>query len=163
MGRAVLKDVGRALLGRRLAFPDPWDVCGFGSTGRTASSLFLIKKGPFALTKAVEFRFFVPAETLNACALIGLHLMAAQSRSVSSGSQSADLGDARRHGRRNSLTGTATLSGGLKAKALLQLSSASTTWKALLCRLRGRTGQSKRCLSLPERLGACECGSGVAT
>ena len=35
---------------------------------------FLIKKEPSVLTKAVQFRPFVTAETLKACALIGLHL-----------------------------------------------------------------------------------------
>ena len=49
-----------------------------GSTGRTASSFFFLIKEPFGLTKAVECRLFVPAETLWACALIGLHLMAAE-------------------------------------------------------------------------------------
>ena len=51
---------------------------------------FLIKKGPLALAKAVVFEPFVPAETLKACALIGLHLMAAESASGSSVSQSPD-------------------------------------------------------------------------
>ena len=46
--------------------------------GRSASSFLLIKREPFAHTKAVEFmKPSVPAETLRACALIGLHLMAA--------------------------------------------------------------------------------------
>ena len=63
-------------------FLDPWDVVGL----RTTSSVwnvpgkygphgelffFLIKKEPFALTRAVEFKPFVLAETLGACALIG--------------------------------------------------------------------------------------------
>ena len=38
---------------------------------------FLIKRESFALAKAVEFKPFVPAEALRACALTGLHLMAA--------------------------------------------------------------------------------------
>ena len=59
---------------------------------------FLTKKEPLALTKAVEFRPLVPAETLRACALIGLHLRAAESASASSGSQSHDLGGAWRCG-----------------------------------------------------------------
>ena len=59
---------------------------------------FLVKKEPFALTKAVDFKPFVPAETLRACALIGLHLMAADGASGSSGSQPPDLGDAWRNG-----------------------------------------------------------------
>ena len=47
---------------------------------------FLIEKEPFALTMAVQFKPFVPAETLKACALIGLHLVAAGGESGSSSS-----------------------------------------------------------------------------
>ena len=64
--------------------------------------------------KAVEFRPFVPAETPRACALIGLHLMAAESASGSSGSQSPDSGMATR----KALTGTATLSQGTSSAEL---------------------------------------------
>ena len=74
-----------------------WDVVGL----RTTSSVwnvpgkygphgelffFLIKKEPFAVTRAAEFKPFVLAETLKACALIGLHLMAAEGASASSSS-----------------------------------------------------------------------------
>ena len=41
---------------------------------------------------------YVSAETLKACALIGLHLLAAEGEEGSSGSQSPDLGDMWRHG-----------------------------------------------------------------
>ena len=41
---------------------------------------------------------FVSAETLKARALIGLHLLAAESEAGSSGSQSPDLGDMWKHG-----------------------------------------------------------------
>ena len=53
-----------------------------GRTGRMVSQLsfFLIKKEPFVLAEAVEFRPFVSPETLNARALIGLHLMAERKR-----------------------------------------------------------------------------------
>ena len=51
---------------------------------------FLIKKEPFALTEAVQFKPFVPAETLKARPLIGLYLMAAEGESGSSGSQSLE-------------------------------------------------------------------------
>ena len=44
-----------------------------GSTGRTAEFFFFIKKEPFALTAAVQFKPFVPAESLKACALIFRH------------------------------------------------------------------------------------------
>ena len=57
-----------------------------GSAGRTASSFFLNKKECFALTEAVQFQPFFPAETLKACALIGLHLMAAEGESFFSSS-----------------------------------------------------------------------------
>ena len=70
-----------------------------GSAGRTASS-FSSSSGrcPLLLQKAVEFSPFVPAKTLKTCALIGLHLMAAEGESGSSSSQSRDVGDMWRHG-----------------------------------------------------------------
>ena len=75
---------------------DPWDVVRL----RTASSywnvlgfFFLIKKEPVALTKVVPFKPFVSAETPKACALIGLHLLAAEEEAGSGGSRSADFGD----------------------------------------------------------------------
>ena len=43
---------------------------------------FLNKKEYLALKEAVQFLPFFPAETLMACALIGLHLMAAEGESV---------------------------------------------------------------------------------
>ena len=57
-------------------FLDPWDVVGFahniqrlecpGKYGPHGELFFfVIKKKPDALTKAVEFRLFVPAETLK--------------------------------------------------------------------------------------------------
>ena len=79
---------------RNKTFLDPWGVVGL----RASSSVrdvpgkygphgelffFLIKKEPFALTKAVDFKPFVPAETRKACALIGAHLMAAGGESGS--------------------------------------------------------------------------------
>ena len=92
------KDVGRALLGRRLASPVPWDVGRL----RTSSCFWnvprLIKKEPFAITEAVQLKSFVPAETLKTCALTGLHLMAAEGESGSRGSQAPDSGDMWRHG-----------------------------------------------------------------
>ena len=66
--------------------------------GRTASpSFFFIKKEPFALTNAVEFRPRVTAETLTACALIGLHMTAAETTCSFSGI-SPDVGDMWRYG-----------------------------------------------------------------
>ena len=42
------------------------------------------------LTNAVSFKPFLSAETLKACALLGLHLVAAEDEPVSSGGQSLD-------------------------------------------------------------------------
>ena len=84
---------------------------------------FLIKKVPFALTKAVVFKPFVLAETLKASALIGLHLLAAES---ASGSVSL-LG---RHVKIR-LPKKATANRGPKVKAFLRPIFASTMWKAL--------------------------------
>ena len=104
------KDVERALLGRGLAFfldPSMLWVCAQrlvsgmfrGSTGRTASSFSSSsRRNPSLLQRQWSLSPFVPAETLRACALIGLHLMAAESASGSSGSQSPDLGDVWRNG-----------------------------------------------------------------
>ena len=55
-----------------------------------------------AVSNEVPFRPFVSAEALNACALIGLHLLAAEGEAGSSGSQSRDLGDMWRYGCRKS-------------------------------------------------------------
>ena len=66
--------------GRRLEYSRK-----YGPHGELFFSL-LIKKEPFALTKAVEIEPFVPEEMLRACAVIGLHLMAAGSASGSSSS-----------------------------------------------------------------------------
>ena len=89
---------------------DPWDrVCAcaqrppigmsqgkYGPHGKFF--FFLIKKEPAALTKAVPSKPYVSAETLKACALIGLHLLAAEGEAGSSGSQSPEKGDLLRHG-----------------------------------------------------------------
>ena len=56
-----------------------------------------IEKEPLAPTKSLDFKPFVPTEMLKACALICLHLMAAEGASGSSGGQSRDLGDAWRN------------------------------------------------------------------
>ena len=83
----VAEAVGRTLLGRGLAFSGSVGCSGFAHDSQCLECsgevwlhgelfLFLIKKEPFALTKAVEFRPSVAAETLKACALIGLHMIA---------------------------------------------------------------------------------------
>ena len=79
-------------------FLDPWYVVGLRTTSgvwnvsgkcgpRGEHLFFLIKKEPFAFTKAVDFKSFLLAETLGVCALIGLLLMAAEGAPGSSGSQ----------------------------------------------------------------------------
>ena len=104
------KDTGRGHLGRLLVLSSKthgmWCACAHhlpsgtsrGSTGPHGElCLFFIKKSPFALTEAAQFKPFVPVETLKACALIGLHPMA-DGESVSRGGPSLDLGDMWRHG-----------------------------------------------------------------
>ena len=51
-----------------------------------------------AFSSEVLFKPVVPAEKLKACALIGLHLLAAEGGAGSGGSQFPDLGDMWRHG-----------------------------------------------------------------
>ena len=60
---------------------------------RTSSFFFLIKKEQVVASYEVLPNPYVSVETLNACALIGLHLLAADYEVGSSGSQSRDLGD----------------------------------------------------------------------
>ena len=68
--------------------------------GRTASSFFffLIKKEQVAALHEVLPNPCVSAETLKACALIGLHLLAAGGEARSCGSRSPDLEDMWRYG-----------------------------------------------------------------
>ena len=91
---------------------------------------FLIKKKPEVSNEVLPDPF-VSAETLKACALIGRHLLAADYEAGSSGSQSPDPGDMWKYGCPESTDWDGDVDG-LKAKALLELSSANTTWKALL-------------------------------
>ena len=65
-----------------------------GSMGRMAS---FIKKEPMVASNDVSSNPFVSAETLEACALVGLHLLAAEGDAGSCGGQSPDLGDMWRH------------------------------------------------------------------
>ena len=51
-----------------------------------------------AVSNEVPYKPFVSAETLEACALIGLHFLAAEGGVGSSGSQSSDSGDVWRQG-----------------------------------------------------------------
>ena len=107
------------------------------------------------------FKPFVSTETLKACALIGLHLLAAEGEAGSSDSQSPDLGGMLRYGCPESPDWDSE-SRRLKANALLHVSCANTMSKALLFMPSGKIGQAKS-LSLPGRLGTCEGGFFAAT
>ena len=101
-----------------------WNVPGKYGPHSELFFFFLIKKEPVALSKAVPFKPFVSSKTLKACALIGWRLLTAENEAGSSGSQSPDHGETVIQKAR---IGRATLSHGLKVKALLQRSSADTT------------------------------------
>ena len=66
--------------------------------GPRGELLFLIKKEQVLASNEVPSNPFVSVETLKVCALIGLHLLAAEGEAGSSGSQSPVLGDMWRHG-----------------------------------------------------------------
>ena len=137
------KNRERALLGRRLDF--------LGPTGRlrTASTFFrkvpekyrpqgelfffLISKEPVAFSNEVPFKPVVLAETLKACALIGLHLLAAEGEAGSSGSESPELGDRWKYGRRKSPGWISSCSS----------SETSTTICAELLKSSGRIGRAR--------------------
>ena len=59
---------------------------------------FLLKKEPRVVSDDVPSNPFVSAETVKACALVGLHQLAAEGGAGSSGSQFPDLGDMWRQG-----------------------------------------------------------------
>ena len=62
----------------------------------------ILRKNPFVLTEAVEFRSRVTAGTLKACALIGLHMIAEEATSSSCSGLSLELGGVSRlNGPRN--------------------------------------------------------------
>ena len=83
-----------------------------GSMGRTASSFSSSsRRSPLLLQRRWNSGPF-PAETLRASVLIGLHQMAGEGASGSSGSQSPDLGDTCRYGFQKGSIGTATASRG---------------------------------------------------
>ena len=124
---------GKPLLEKVWPFLDPWDSV----RQRTASThwnvpgkygphgelfFFFIKKKPEVVLSEVLPDPFVSAETLKSCALIGLHLLAAENEAGSCSGQFPDLGDMWKFGC-SALAGIATLSHGQKAKALHLLSS----------------------------------------
>ena len=93
-------------------FLNPWDVEVLGTTtsvwnvlGKYGSHgelfFFFMKKEPFVLTTAVEFRPCVTAETLKACALNGLLMIAEDSTSSTLNGLSPELKMWRNGGLRN--------------------------------------------------------------
>ena len=70
-----------------------WNVAGkYGPHGELF--FFLVKKEPVA-SNELPSNPFVSADTLKACALIGLHLLAAEGEAGSGGRQPPDFGSAR--------------------------------------------------------------------
>ena len=161
------KDVGRGLLGRRLAFPEPMGCCAlafmilflrkYGPHGELF--FFLTKKDPFALTEAVQFKPFILAETLKACALTGLHLMTGEGEAGPSGCQSPDLGDTWR-GRlpKNARIGTATANRGAKVKAFLRPIFRGHHVESLALHVIGLNGSGEKVSLFSRGLGTCEGG-----
>ena len=99
MGTKILQKMREGpLWGRRLALLGPVGQCALAHSVHLYGELFffLIKKEPVA-SDDVSSDPFVSAETLKACALIGLHLLVAEAEAGSGGSQSPDLGDKWRH------------------------------------------------------------------
>ena len=102
------KDLGKAVLGRNLALLGPVGQRALAHSVHLLErsrevwphgELFLpYKKEPVVASNEVLPNPFVSAETLKACALIGLHLLAAGREAGSSACQSSDVGDMWRHG-----------------------------------------------------------------
>ena len=117
--------------------PDPWDVVRLRTSPRRWNDPGKGHTASFSSSSSGRSRWLsrrqcrssplVSAETLKACALIGLHLLATEDEA---GSKRQSASGFRRH-----------VSHGRKAKALLLLSSANATWKALLRMLRSKTSQ----------------------
>ena len=91
----------------------------------------------------MPFKPFVSAETLKACALIGLHLLAAEDEAGSSGGQSSDSGDVQKSTEWNSDVESWSESGGISSSERCE----HNVDKALLRMSWGRTGQVNICLS----------------
>ena len=74
--------------------------------------MFLVEKESVAASIDVSSNAFVSAETIKACALIGLQLLAAEGEVGSGGSQYPDLGDMWRQGCPKSLEWVSSCSAG---------------------------------------------------
>ena len=96
------------------------------------------------LSELVEFGPCISAETVKACALIGLHMMAEENALRSDSDSSPDLGDMWRYGRpRKVLFGAATALTGQEVRVLLLCSVTSTLSVISLLKSLGRHGQVK--------------------
>ena len=83
------------------SYLDPWDSVRL----LTASTHWSVpkkygpqKKEPLVLSGSVEFGPSIPAETVKACALIGLHMMAEENALRSDKDSSRDLGEMWKYG-----------------------------------------------------------------
>ena len=128
------------------------------STGRMASSFFLIQKPaampgsePFSAFFAADIRApFFSADVLKKCALVGMHVMAAEGRV-----ESKTCGDmvAQRV-----QFGKVRMKLGLTTKASHRVSLAKTMCATARCTSSGCMGLVTRSVSLLGGLGACEGG-----
>ena len=108
------RDVGQASVGTCLALLGSlgqrafaWSIhaleCPKEAWDRmVSSSIFLSKKEPMVLSELVEFESCFSAETVKACALIGLHMMAEENALRSDRDSSPDLRDMWKYGCPNS-------------------------------------------------------------
>ena len=101
---------------------------------------FLIEKAQVVASDEVLPNPYVSAEALEACALIGLHLLAADYEVGSSGSQSPDPGDLWKHGVQNARFGAARVP---QVSPLVTKRSMGTTTSAGPLQSLGRIGQVK--------------------
>ena len=103
------RDVEKALVGKGLAYLDPWDSVRL----RTASThwnvpgkygpqgelfIFFSTKEVVVLSELVQFGPFISAETVEACAVIGLHMTAEENAVRSDRDSSPDLGEMWKYG-----------------------------------------------------------------
>ena len=140
------KDVGQAFVGKCLAFLDPWDSVRL----RTASTqwnvpkkygphgelfFFLVKKEPTVLSELVEFGPCVSAETVKACALIFLHMMAEENALRSDSDSSPDLGEMWRYGcPKSPVWSSERVDGNVRMLRLLEYYDMRITSTISLCR-----------------------------
>ena len=146
---------------------DPWDVVRL----RTSSSnwnyprkygphselfFFLIRKGPGALAQAVQFKPSVSTKTIKTFALIGLHLLAVEDGAGSSGSQSPDLRNMCKCGCPESPDWDSDVESWTDSEGTSSSEHCEHIVECLALNVLGQD-QSGEKISLPGRLGSCEC------